>query len=63
MKILHQKKSTGDEAEDQIRDLKDKEAENTQSEQQKEKRILKNEDSLMGLQHNIKHTNICVIGI
>ena len=30
-----------DETEDKIRDLKDKGAENTQSEQQKEKRILK----------------------
>ena len=31
--------SVVDEAKDQIRDLEDKEAENTQSEQQKEKRI------------------------
>ena len=40
--------------------MEDKIAENTQSEQQKEK---KNEDSVRGLWDNFKLTNICIIGI
>ena len=35
----------------------------TQLEQKKEKRLLKNEDSLRDLWENIKHTNIHSIGI
>ena len=36
----------------------------TQSEQQKEKQIKKkNEDSLRDLWDNIKHVNLCIIGI
>ena len=52
-----------DETEDKIRDLKDKGAENTQSEQQKEKRILKNGDSLRSLWDNFKCTNIHIFGV
>ena len=46
------------EAEDQISNLEDKVPENTQSEQQKEKRIQKNKENLRGLWDNIKCTNI-----
>ena len=53
-----------DEAEDWINHLEDKIAENIQSEQQKRKRESRNnEDSLMGLWDNNKHTNICEQGI
>ena len=53
-----------DEAEDQISDLEDKVAENTQSEQQQEKRIPpQNQNSLRDFWDNIKHTNICIIGV
>ena len=44
-------------------DLEDKEAENTQSEQQKEKRIQKYKDSIRSLWDNFKHTNICIMGV
>ena len=54
--------STLDEAEDWISDLEDKVSENTQSEQQQEKRIQKNEGSLRDLWNNIKHTNT-IIGV
>lgn len=46
-----------------IRDLEDGLMDVKQSEQQKENRILKNEDNLRSLQHNIKHTNIHIAGI
>ena len=48
--------------EDQIRDLKDQKAENSQSEQQKEKRFLKNE-ATESLWDNFKHTNIYIMGV
>ena len=51
-----------DEAENWISDLEDNRAENTQSERQKEKRILKNEESLRDLRNNMKHNNICITG-
>ena len=35
----------------------------TQSKQQKEKRISKNEDGLRDLWNNIKHTNIYITGV
>ena len=50
-------------AKDRISNLNDKVAENIQSEQQNEKRIFKNEDSLRGFWDNIKHTNIHIKGI
>ena len=48
--------------EEHISDLKDWMMEITQSEQQKEKQILKNKNSLRNLYDNIKHTNIHIIG-
>ena len=48
-----------DEAENQISDLECKEAKNTQSEQQKGKRILKNEDSVRSLWD---HSSIRITG-
>ena len=50
-----------DKAENQINDLEHKEAKNNQSEQQEEKRIQKNEDSVSSLWDNFKHSNICFI--
>ena len=47
-----------DEAEHQINDLEHKEAKNNQSEQQEEKRIKKNEDSVSSLWDNLKQSNI-----
>ena len=49
-----------DEGKDQI-NLKDKVAENTQSEQQKENNL--NEDSSRELWDNMKSNNTCIIGI
>ena len=49
------------EADNQINDLKYKEAKNNQSEQQEEKIIQKNEDSISSLWNNFKHFNICII--
>ena len=40
-----------------------KEAKNNLSEQQKEKRIQKNEDSVSSLWDNFKSSNICIIGV
>ena len=51
-----------DEAENQINDLKHKEAKNNQSEQQ-EKRILKKEDSISSLWDNFKQSNIHIIWV
>ena len=56
-------KSRVDEDENQLSNLKYKKAKNTQSEQQKEKRIQKNEDSVRSLWDNFKHTNICIMGV
>ena len=47
-----------DEAKNQINDLEHKVAKNNQSEQQEEKRILKNEDKIRTLWDISKHTNI-----
>ena len=43
--------------------MEDKVAEKTQLEQQKEKRILKNEESLRDCRDNIKRTNICIVRV
>ena len=51
-----------DEAENQINDLEHKEAKNNQLEQQEEKIIQKNEDSI-NIWDNFKHSNICIIGV
>ena len=52
-----------DEAQDQISDLEDKVENNTPAEQQKEKWILKNEESLKNILDNMKCNNICIMGI
>ena len=52
-----------DEAEDQISDFEDKVGENTQSEQQKEKKNLENEDILRNHWDNTKHNSICIIKV
>ena len=52
-----------DKAENQIKDLEHKEAKiNNQSEQQEEKRIQKNKDSVRNLWDNFKRSNIHIIG-
>ena len=51
------------EAEEQISDLEDRMVEFTAAEQNKEKRVKRNEDSLRDLWDNIKHNNIHIIGI
>ena len=50
------------EAEEWISDL-DRMVEITAEEQNKEKRMKRNEDSLRDLWDNIKHDNICIIGV
>ena len=51
------------EAEEHISDLEDKRVEITTTEQNKEKRMKRIEDSLTDLWDNIKHTNIQITGI
>ena len=51
------------EAEERISDLEDRMVEFTAVEQNKEKRMKRNEDSLRDLWDNIKHTNILIIGV
>ena len=51
------------EAEEQINDLEDRMVEFTAVEQNKEKRMKRNEDSLRDLWDNIKRNNICIIGV
>ena len=55
--------SRADEAEKQINSLENKETENTQSEQQKEKRIQKNEDRVRSLWDNFRHNHILIMGV
>ena len=58
-------KSRLDEAEDQINELEDKVEKNTQKEQEKEKRLRKNEEEegLREMQDNMKCNNVRIIGI
>ena len=56
-------KSRLDEAEDQNSNLGKKVEKNTQKEQEKEKKLQKNEEGLSEMQDNMKHNNICIIGI
>ena len=56
-------KSRLDEAEDLISELKDKIEKNTWNEQEKEKRLRKNEEGIRELQDNMKCNNIRIIGI
>ena len=51
------------EAEERISDLEDRMVKFTAAEQNKEKRMKSNEDSLRDLWDNIKCTNICIIGV
>ena len=51
------------EAEEQITDLEDKIVKITTTEQNKEKRMKRIEDSLRDLWDNIKHTNIQILGV
>ena len=51
------------EAEERISDLEDRMVEITAAEQNTEKSMKRNEDSLRDLCDNIKHTNICIIGV
>ena len=51
------------EAEEQISDLKDRILEFTAMEQNREKRMKRNEDSLRDHWDNIKCNNICIIGV
>ena len=51
------------EAEEWINDLEGRIVEITAAEQNIEKRIKRNEDSLRDCWDNIKHTNICIIGV
>ena len=51
------------EAEERIRDLEDRMVEFTAAEQNKEKRMKRNEDSLRDLWDNIKSNNIRIIGV
>ena len=55
--------SKQNEAEERIRDLEDRMVEFTAVEQNKEKRMKRNEDSLRDLWDNMKHNNIRVIGV
>ena len=54
-------KSRLDEAEDRITELEDKVEKNIQNEQEKEKRLRKNEEGLREMQDNMKCNNICII--
>ena len=51
------------EAEEWINDLEDRIVEITAAEQNIEKRMKRNEDRLRDLRDNIKHTNLCIIGV
>ena len=50
------------EAEEQINGLKARMVEITATEENEQKRMTRNEDSLTGLWNNIKQTNICILG-
>ena len=43
--------------------VKDRLLEITDTEQKREKRLKRNEDSLREFWNNIKHTNICITGV
>ena len=51
------------EAEQQVSDLEDRMVAFTAMEQNKEKRMKRNEDTLRDLWDNIKHNNIGIIGV
>ena len=51
------------EAEERKSDLEDRMVEINAMEQNKERRLKRNEDNMRDLWDNIKHTNICIIGV
>ena len=51
------------ETEERIGELEDRVVKITATKQNKENRLKRNEDSLRDLWDNIKHTNICIIGV
>jgi len=51
------------EAEERISKVEDRLVEITDVEQKREKRLKRNEESLRELWDNVKHTNICIIGV
>uniref|UniRef100_A0A8D1E0Q3 L1 transposable element RRM domain-containing protein n=1 Tax=Sus scrofa TaxID=9823 RepID=A0A8D1E0Q3_PIG len=51
------------EAEERISEVEDRLVEITDAEQKREKRLKRNEESLRELWDNVKHTNICIIGV
>ena len=51
------------EAEERINEVEDRLVEIMDAEQKREKRLKRNEESLRELWDNIKHTNICIIGV
>ena len=59
---LQRNSSRVNEAENQINDLEHKEAKNNHEEQE-EKGIQKNEDSMNNLWDNFKRSNTCMIGV
>ena len=56
-------KSRLDKAEDRISELEDRVEKNTQTEQEKQKRLRNNEQVVRELQDNMKHKNIRIVGI
>ena len=56
-------KSRKTETEERISEVEDRMVEITAKEQNKEKRMKRNENSLRDLWDNIKHTNIRIIGV
>ena len=52
-----------DDKEEQISELEDRGVEITEAEQNKQKRMKRNEDSLRDLWDNIKRNNICIIRV
>ena len=56
-------KSRLNEGEDWISEIEDKVEKNIQEEEEKEKRLRKNEEGLREMKDNMKHNNICIIGI
>ena len=60
---LQRSNSRLEDCKNQVKDLKYKEAKNTQPEKQKEKRIQKYEDSVRSLWDNFMHTNMWIIGV
>ena len=60
---LEKTNSRKTEAEEQISELEERMVEITAPEKNKEKRMKRNEDSLRDNWHNIKQTNIRIIGV